>query len=281
MVHRTPVGPGRLGVETSWAPRHGLVAHDGLADQLRGPPGRFGDLNGAGDGVAAEGVDDDVGVIPDGFDRSGRVGNSPGEHPRRAVASSSGTARAAWVACLRRSPDRSFSRRIRNEIRPRSHPVPRRGGAAGLRDRLRGLDGRRGRHGDGATGGRGRARPGPLGFSDVKVGHVYRMALPLTRNTSKQPVTLGMGIQVCSRTMSVLMRLAGIHGLPGLVRVKRLCGRAVSATGSSRSSRTASDDTHHWVIAPSSSTNRSPRTTPPRLLVGHRAWSPNSEADQR
>lgn len=35
---------------------------------------------------------------------------------------------------------------------------------------------------------------------------------------------LTMGIQVCSRTVSVLMTQAGIHGLPGLVRVKRLRG---------------------------------------------------------
>ncbi|WP_330290135.1 hypothetical protein [Streptomyces sp. NBC_00576] len=31
---------------------------------------------------------------------------------------------------------------------------------------------------------------GALGFSDVKVGDVYRMAFPLTRNTSKQPVSV-------------------------------------------------------------------------------------------
>ncbi|MFF3373381.1 hypothetical protein ACFYXF_10575 [Streptomyces sp. NPDC002680] len=31
---------------------------------------------------------------------------------------------------------------------------------------------------------------GSLGFSDVKVGDVYRMAFPLTRNTSKQPVSV-------------------------------------------------------------------------------------------
>ncbi len=35
---------------------------------------------------------------------------------------------------------------------------------------------------------------------------------------------MGMGIRVCSRTVSVLMAQAGIHGLPGPVRVKRLCG---------------------------------------------------------
>lgn len=37
-------------------------------------------------------------------------------------------------------------------------------------------------------------------------------------------LTLGMGIQVCSRTVSVLMTQAGIHGLPGPVRIKRLRG---------------------------------------------------------
>jgi len=31
---------------------------------------------------------------------------------------------------------------------------------------------------------------GSLGFSDVKVGDVYRMAFPLTRNTSKKPVSV-------------------------------------------------------------------------------------------
>jgi putative transposase len=33
-----------------------------------------------------------------------------------------------------------------------------------------------------------------------------------------------MGITVCPRTVSVLMTRAGIYGLPGLVRVKRLRG---------------------------------------------------------
>lgn len=37
-------------------------------------------------------------------------------------------------------------------------------------------------------------------------------------------LTLGMGLQVCSRTVSVLMTQAGIRGLPGPVRVKRLRG---------------------------------------------------------
>ena len=31
---------------------------------------------------------------------------------------------------------------------------------------------------------------GSLGFSDVKVGDVYRMAFPLTRNTSRKPVSV-------------------------------------------------------------------------------------------
>ena len=37
-------------------------------------------------------------------------------------------------------------------------------------------------------------------------------------------LTLGMGVQVCPRTVSVLMTQAGIHGLPGPVRIKRLRG---------------------------------------------------------
>lgn len=37
-------------------------------------------------------------------------------------------------------------------------------------------------------------------------------------------LTLGMGITVCQRTVSVLMTQAGIYGLPGPVRVKRLRG---------------------------------------------------------
>ncbi|PRC53546.1 IS3 family transposase, partial [Mycobacterium sp. ITM-2017-0098] len=35
-------------------------------------------------------------------------------------------------------------------------------------------------------------------------------------------LTLGMGVTVCPRTVSVLMTLAGIYGLPGPVRIKRL-----------------------------------------------------------
>ena len=35
-------------------------------------------------------------------------------------------------------------------------------------------------------------------------------------------LTLGMGIRVCTRTVSVLMTQAGIHGLPGPIRIKRL-----------------------------------------------------------
>ncbi|MBB4855597.1 transposase InsO family protein [Mycobacteroides chelonae] len=37
-------------------------------------------------------------------------------------------------------------------------------------------------------------------------------------------LTLGMGITVCSRTVSVLMTQAGIYGLPGPTRVKQLRG---------------------------------------------------------
>jgi putative transposase len=37
-------------------------------------------------------------------------------------------------------------------------------------------------------------------------------------------LTLGMGITVCPRTVSVLMTVAGIYGLPGPVRAKRLRG---------------------------------------------------------
>lgn len=41
-------------------------------------------------------------------------------------------------------------------------------------------------------------------------------------------LTLGMGITVCPRTVSVLMTLAGIYGLPGPVRIKRLRGVATA-----------------------------------------------------
>jgi hypothetical protein len=37
-------------------------------------------------------------------------------------------------------------------------------------------------------------------------------------------LTLGMGITVCERTVSVLMTQAGLYGLPGPIRVKRLRG---------------------------------------------------------
>lgn len=37
-------------------------------------------------------------------------------------------------------------------------------------------------------------------------------------------LTLGMGITVCERTVSVLMTQAGLYGLPGPVRIKRLRG---------------------------------------------------------
>lgn len=37
-------------------------------------------------------------------------------------------------------------------------------------------------------------------------------------------LTLGMGIRVCTRSVSVLMTQAGIHGLPGPIRIKRLRG---------------------------------------------------------
>jgi len=33
-----------------------------------------------------------------------------------------------------------------------------------------------------------------------------------------------MGVNVCERTVSVLMTQAGLYGLPGPTRVKRLCG---------------------------------------------------------
>jgi len=41
-------------------------------------------------------------------------------------------------------------------------------------------------------------------------------------------LTLGMDITVCPRTVSVLMSRAGIHGLPGPVRIKRLRGVATA-----------------------------------------------------
>ena len=41
-------------------------------------------------------------------------------------------------------------------------------------------------------------------------------------------LTLGMGITVCERTVSVLMTQAGIYGLPGPARVKRLRGVATA-----------------------------------------------------
>ncbi|MFF1691270.1 MULTISPECIES: IS3 family transposase [unclassified Streptomyces] len=41
-------------------------------------------------------------------------------------------------------------------------------------------------------------------------------------------LTMAMGIQVCERTVSVLMTQAGIHGLPGPTRVRRLRGVATA-----------------------------------------------------
>lgn len=41
-------------------------------------------------------------------------------------------------------------------------------------------------------------------------------------------LTLSKGVTVCPRTVSVLMILAGIYGLPGPVRVKRLRGVATA-----------------------------------------------------
>lgn len=41
-------------------------------------------------------------------------------------------------------------------------------------------------------------------------------------------LTLGMGITVCPRTVSVLITLAGIYALPGPTRVKRLRGAATA-----------------------------------------------------
>ncbi len=41
-------------------------------------------------------------------------------------------------------------------------------------------------------------------------------------------LTMAMGIQVCERTVSVLMTRAGIHGLPGPARVRRLRGVATA-----------------------------------------------------
>ena len=41
-----------------------------------------------------------------------------------------------------------------------------------------------------ALQGEGPTTTGAIGFSDVKVGGIYRMAFPLTRNISKQPVSV-------------------------------------------------------------------------------------------
>ena len=60
-------------------------------------------------------------------------------------------------------------------------------------------------------------------------------------------LTLGMGITVCPRTVSVLMTLAGIYGLPGPVRVN---------------------------TAPQSNTNYPSPTTPSPPSVSHNEWNP-------
>jgi putative transposase len=41
-------------------------------------------------------------------------------------------------------------------------------------------------------------------------------------------LTMAMGIQVCQRTVSVLMTQAGVHGLPGPTRIRRLRGVATA-----------------------------------------------------
>ncbi|WUW51589.1 hypothetical protein OIU91_02675 [Streptomyces sp. NBC_01456] len=56
---------------------HDAVALDGLADQLLGPLGRFGQFDGLADDVAVEDVDDDVGVVPDALGRAGQLGDVP------------------------------------------------------------------------------------------------------------------------------------------------------------------------------------------------------------
>lgn len=64
---------------------HDAVAFDGLADQLLGPLGCFGAFDGVADDVAAEDVDDHVGVEPDALGRTGQPGDVPGEHLRGSV----------------------------------------------------------------------------------------------------------------------------------------------------------------------------------------------------
>ncbi|MDX3750259.1 hypothetical protein [Streptomyces sp. AK08-02] len=74
----------------------------------------------------------------------------------------------------------------------------------------------------GATGGgaasgtalqaEGPGTTGSLGYSDVKVGDVYRMAFPLTRNISKQPVSV-TGVRILDIPAGVKILGYGVYSV--------------------------------------------------------------------
>ena len=53
---------------------------------------------------------------------------------------------------------------------------------------------------------------GALGYSDVKVGDIYRMALPLTRNISKQPVSV-TGVRILNVPAGVKVLGYGVYSV--------------------------------------------------------------------
>ncbi|WP_262057656.1 hypothetical protein [Streptomyces sp. STR69] len=63
-----------------------------------------------------------------------------------------------------------------------------------------------------ALQGEGPGTTGALGYSDVKVGDVYRMAFPLTRNISKQPVSV-TGVRVLNIPAGVKILGYGVYSV--------------------------------------------------------------------
>lgn len=116
---------------------------------------------------------------------------------------------------------------------------------------------------------------GPVLAEDHVIGTKARA--PADRGTPRDPIDVFAASQRWTNTE--LEEFSRRHAR-GRFEREGLQANLTGAEWTDDEAFTASDATRPWATAPPSSTNYSPRTTPPRLPVSHRAWSPIGGAGQ-